>query len=334
MTRCQWMVVIKYNMTIKPLSQRDPAWASEKLGTSNTTISSHGCTITCLAMAADITPHEVNERMKAAGAYSDGNLVNWTKIQAAIPWLQFEWRNKGYTDADNARVKAAIDKNGFCLVCVDINPGDGVLRDDHWVNYIGGGKILDPIDGKTKATSTYVATGFSIIHRVGEPPTSGDNQSPWLANSDKWRGLCFYLEMPKDPETTLLDEVKSVIAGFKSRVTDLTKQLTSAVSDKENREDQVIRLKKQLLDEETLATERYTALSKQLELAQKSVAPLEGRIETLQGQVDVASKRLGTANTLIAELESENKILKEKGVGSLSSGDLFSLAFKKLFRIS
>ena len=160
------------------LSQRDSKWASIALGTStNTTIGSHGCTITCIAMAAGVTPDEVNRRMNNAGAYANTNLVDWTKLQAAIPWLQFEWRNKGYsTDADNQRVKDAIAKNGFCLVEVDFDRIP-TTNDRHWVLYIGNGQMIDPWTGVQKATTYYPAVGYSIINKIGEPESATDEYS-------------------------------------------------------------------------------------------------------------------------------------------------------------
>jgi len=149
----------------KPLSQRDTQWSGDTMGLTSKTIGDYGCTITCLAMAAGLTPREINERMTAAGAYQ-GALVLWTKVQAAVPWLQFEWRVREY---ENDRVKAAIEKNGFCLVEVDFDGKIGTPNDKHWVLYIGGGQMIDPWTGVVKATSYYpLVKGYAIINRVGE----------------------------------------------------------------------------------------------------------------------------------------------------------------------
>src|SRR3990167_4289220 len=108
------------------LNQRDSRWANITLGTKGT-IGEFGCVITCISMASDLLPPEVNNRFNANGVYANGNLVTWTKIQGAIPWLQFEWR--GYT-YENDKVSSAIQKNGFCLVEVD---GSRIGGTKHWV---------------------------------------------------------------------------------------------------------------------------------------------------------------------------------------------------------
>lgn len=164
---------------ITPQSQRASGNDKIKLGTGDkntTTIASHGCTITDIAMAAGLSVREVNQLFIKHGVYAGSNgvfnLVNWTKIKLAIPWLEFEWRGYGY---DNDRVAAAIKKNGFCLVEVDF---DGTPRTDdkHWVLYIGDQKMIDPWTGTVRPTSTYgIATGFAIINKVGQPPNNGGN---------------------------------------------------------------------------------------------------------------------------------------------------------------
>lgn len=144
------------------LCQRDTRWKDVTLGTKGT-IGDYGCLITCLAMASDLSPIEVNDKLKSVGGYQDGNLVIWTKIQAAIPQLQFEFRGSTY---DNDRVKSSIDKNGYCVVEVD---GSRIGGTRHWVLYIGGGQMYDPWTGVQKATSYYPATGYSIVNKVSIP---------------------------------------------------------------------------------------------------------------------------------------------------------------------
>ena len=77
---------------MKLYSQRNSKWSSLEVGTGGKTIGEVGCTISCLGMGADITPEEVNERMNRVGGYTNGNLVTWSKIKEAIPWMEFEWR--------------------------------------------------------------------------------------------------------------------------------------------------------------------------------------------------------------------------------------------------
>lgn len=162
-------------MSINVLGQRWQPWVNYKLGFStNTTIGSHGCTITCVAMLAGLNPDQVNDRLKAVSGYANTNLIIWQKIEEAIPWLKFEWRGYAYEDT---RVKDAIKKNGGCLVEVDF---DGTPRTDdrHWVLAVGNGKIYDPWTGKEEPFSKYsILTGYSIINKIGESPIGGGNMA-------------------------------------------------------------------------------------------------------------------------------------------------------------
>ena len=49
--------------------QRDPRWRNNRLGYGKTTIGSHGCFVTCLAMMVKKTPDVVNEILKREGAF-------------------------------------------------------------------------------------------------------------------------------------------------------------------------------------------------------------------------------------------------------------------------
>lgn len=138
-----------------------------------------------------------------------------------------------------------------------------------------------------------------------ELPTSSEGQNmgdmdKWLANSDKWRGLVWYLKGENtNPEETPLQAIKDVIEGIRSRVTDLTNQLSGANAELTNRTEQVSRLKAQLLDEAKLANDRYNALKSQLDSAGSEVPSLEARIGVLQSQVEDLAKEKGS---LVSEL--------------------------------
>ena len=151
-------------MTI--LSQRDSRWGNLKLGNGSTTISSYGCTITCVAMLAGLTPTEVNERLKRVEGFLVDKII-WGKIKEAIPWLDFEWRGYSY---DNEKVKKAISDYGGCLIEVDFDGKISSPNDKHWVLYVGNQRMYDPWTGVEKVTTYYPLTlGYSII-KVGPRP--------------------------------------------------------------------------------------------------------------------------------------------------------------------
>lgn len=156
-----------------PLSQRDQRWANLKLGDSNYTIGPDGCTITCLAMAANLTPGEINRRMNLVGALK-GGLVNWTLIGKANIGLEFIWRNKGWLEADNAKVLQAIVDYGFCLAEVDFD-GNPKTTGKHWILLIGNKRAYDPWTGTEIDTSKYSTfTGYAILKRTGQPVESNN----------------------------------------------------------------------------------------------------------------------------------------------------------------
>lgn len=153
--------------------QRQTEWKDINLGTTtHTTIGSHGCTITCIGMIADLTPKEVNELFVKHGVYSNGNLVNWTKINSAIPWVHFEENGRHYS-YDNVKALDAISRHGFVMAEVNAAP-IGSPSGRHWVLMTGNKRLNDPWDGQDKPTSTYKFTGLAILHSDGKPQPPAD----------------------------------------------------------------------------------------------------------------------------------------------------------------
>lgn len=145
---------------MKLISQRDLPQANVQLGSSNKTIGTDGCLVTCLAMIMDTAPEVVNSRLLQVGGYQDGNLVIWKKIEEAFPGMTFDYRYKEY---DGAAVSAAIIEYGYCLVEVDANPLT-VEKEKHWVVYLPGGRENDPWTGRENFIDKYNPTGFAVIH--------------------------------------------------------------------------------------------------------------------------------------------------------------------------
>lgn len=135
-----------------------------------------------------------------------------------------------------------------------------------------------------------------------------------VTNSGKWDETVKYLEIQEDPATTPFEKVRSVIAGFKSRLTDLASQVTKALAEITNREEQVSRLKSQLLDEQKLAKDQYDKLNETLRITESQRDSLEGRIKALQGQVDILAKEKGQAisDKAVAEADLATAVEKYK----------------------
>lgn len=142
-------------MSVKPISQRDSKWKDIKLGFSDYTIGTHGCTITALAAILETTPDVVNTKLKEVKGFSGANVI-WAQIPLAFPQLKLVWRDYKYDNQkalDN--IPLLIEVSGEKLS----NP-----RGKHWVVFIGNKQMMDPWTGVVKASSWYGApTGMATV---------------------------------------------------------------------------------------------------------------------------------------------------------------------------
>lgn len=133
-----------------------------------------------------------------------------------------------------------------------------------------------------------------------------------IQNSDKWRGLVIDVLALGNPEDTPLDKVKSVIAGLKSRATDMENQKTYWETEAKNREEQVGRLKDQLLEEQNLRKDLSSKLTDALANAGGVAEVYEKQLTGKQVVIDDQGKKLGEASHTIADLEAQLKAAKTK----------------------
>lgn len=152
-------------MNVTPLSQLDKRWAREKIGKTNLTIGRYGCTLTGLTMllnyvmSANMTVNEVNLALTNVGGFNANGLIIWSRIRLAFPSVKWTWRGYNY---DNWKVAQYVYFKRL-PVLVEVNlPAVG----KHWVLFIRNRKMVDPIDGKIKSTSTYPLTGYSLIDKA------------------------------------------------------------------------------------------------------------------------------------------------------------------------
>lgn len=278
---------------MKIYSQRDKKWSGIKLGTSSsTTIGSHGCTITCVGMLANLPPDEVNKRLLSVNGYAETNLIVWDKIHAAIPYLTFEFRSYVY---DNAKVSDAIKKYGGCLVEVDGAPIGG---SKHWVLYVGNQKLYDPWDGKEKPTSSYKTLGYSTIQTLTppstpEPPDTCQKELEQCriqrdAHRNEHIAVCSALGLPEDSSTDTIVKSINAYKGNAAKYEECEKQLESI---KTAHSEQVGTLSQQLIDKqktiETLTIGDTTVVQPyidQLNSKDKQITAMAEQIKQLQLQ--------------------------------------------------
>lgn len=113
---------------IKLLAQRDPRWASQRLGNGSVTIGSDGCVITCLAMALDMTPPEINSLLLEERVF-DGSKV----YISLIPYdrvfdgrlrhvMQSQWFDAAVPKLELDKLRAHLRGGDPAIVCVDSTP--------------------------------------------------------------------------------------------------------------------------------------------------------------------------------------------------------------------
>ena len=148
--------------------QWNPQWSGIPVGTGIQTIGQVGCTISVIGNILNLTPVEVNNRLKSLPKDKNGftgyayqNLVYWTRLAEAFPGISVA-RVDGY---NNDIVKGQVP-NVICEVSAVPIGGRG----KHWVQYIGGGKCRDPFTGRERPTSDFgLPSGYAIIIPAFKP---------------------------------------------------------------------------------------------------------------------------------------------------------------------
>lgn len=320
-------------MTFTALSQRDPRWKDIKLGTSRTTtIGSHGCTITCVAIAAGTTPDVVNQKLKELGGYANTNLIVWQKIKQALGNLEFEWRGYQY---DNERVAAAVSLSGFCLVEVDATR---IGAPTHWVLYIGNQKMIDPWTGVIKSTNYYPPKGYAILNKIGGSMPSDDGELKKCQESYKKLEAEYSLEQQRvvdcrNERTQLQQEIDRVRDEMRRQQDDMSVRITAAEAglktEKEARIEQV-----RFLSEELGTTQNWPEIK-------TAVIRLVGVEDLLNKERKAHSDTKDKVNegkqreeSLKAEIERlEGELKKAKGLNDATTADLIQELINRLKKL-
>jgi len=292
-------------------SQNDPQWKGLKHGTSGSTIGATGCTITALSMMLhsigyEENPKTVNEKLTNNGGYASGNLIVWSAIQKIWPRAKFSWRGYSYTDDDNAKVADAIKKYGSCLVAVNGAPIGGNTRDGHWVLYIGNQRLIDPWDGLEKPTSSYSATGYSIIELMKdddeEIPVNKKTYEMLVGKATKYDK---FVELGFDNP----DAVKQKLADNEKTIANLNQTISNKNGSIATQQEEISNLTEQL----TSAQSRVNSLTEQA----KKIPTLEKENEYLTEQRAKWIEAEKTFNRQVAQLKTENEKLRSRALDSL-----------------
>jgi len=302
---------------MKTYSQRDPQWKNEILGTKGT-IGSVGCTVSCIGNLANLTPSEVNQRLKSVGGFANGNLVIWSKINEAIPWLQFVWRGYEY---NNYKVSKAIEENGGCLVEVS---GARIGGSRHWLLFIGNRKAYDPWTGEEISTSLYTPiTGYAEIKVIGKPetPVMQSNQEElskmrlerdknWDLYQDeikKSKGLQEQIERFKADVANYKTEADSRKKENQKFIEELAKKLyLPATSDQSD----IVAGVERLLTVEDQLNDANKTISKEQQKHETEKSEMQKEIDVLKAEIEAErQKRDETEKKLLGRIESlENRL--------------------------
>lgn len=149
--------------------QTDPRWADKVVGFGGRydTFKRVGCTVAALThiinrvYGSDLTPLQVNERLKAQNAFV-GALVYWYRVSYAFPKLK--WVNRDY-NYNNAVVWSWIHVWPRVPVMVEVYEPASPTR-KHWVAFIGNRMMFNPLRG-IRPTSDYRIFTGSARYKLG-----------------------------------------------------------------------------------------------------------------------------------------------------------------------
>ena len=325
-------------------SQMDSRWANDMLGF-NTALPfnmyNYGCLVTAFAMVCryfgkDTDPKRLNQSLKTLGNkgfQSGGNYVpgGVNLIYGDVKEARTTTPSN-LTDAQMAEIKTSIDMGFPVIIGIDVNPKD-VDYDSHFVVVVdydpsdeNNLTIADPIGGVLRSLKDYLGwfkpgvrtTIESYVICTGPKPKYGGEMIPilkehydlYLRNHDQWHKTVNYLKPGADPNGTLFEDIQTVVAGIKSRQTDLENQLKQANLDKAVLEQEVKNQKDKLANIEAECqrsikqlNDEYIALKSTLPDIEKLRGSYIARIGEVEGQLREAQKQIGLKEQEIAILK-------------------------------
>lgn len=173
-----------------PRSQRNPEWAGDLLGysTGKWTMGNGGCALTSVTILAsqvykDLTPGQLNQKLKDAGAF-DGAELDWTAVPRVLPALRYihrrDW-NFPVPQIGLDELREDIARYGPVILEVDFIPRTS-KQEMHFVVALevtnNDVRIIDPWDGaETWLMLRYAEDGQTLadaiwgtrVYQVREP---------------------------------------------------------------------------------------------------------------------------------------------------------------------
>jgi hypothetical protein len=297
-------------------SQYDNRWGAAILGFNSDpkyNIYNYGCLISCLAMLCryygyDETPLSINDKLMNLGknvGFTDGsgNYV-WGAITKLKNNITERVTNTPeiLTDEQMNLIKNSIDKQNPVMIQIDVNPRT-VANETHYVLVVDYNTadendltIADPLGGIYRSLKEYLGwfrpTARKTIEKyilyTGPLPVNQDETllvpkevfENLVHGSTEWDKTVQNILPDSNPKITDFETVNKVIAGYKSRITDLGNKIVEG--------DANIALLKQ--DIENVKSKLAVELDE-----------CHGQIKILTGQLDVAN----TLTIKLQELEGQ-----------------------------
>jgi hypothetical protein len=166
-------------------SQRDPMWATERLGTGLYTIEQVGCLVSAVAsgltdLGIQTDPHRLNRWLISNHGYYDNDLLIFSALEGlGVKLVEVILCHN--EPAPISCLSQAIDEGDFVVALVDYEPGGAV--EQHWVRLLRvnetAGQVGDPwrLPGAGLVDlSVYLAAGWhpargifaAVIYRLAE----------------------------------------------------------------------------------------------------------------------------------------------------------------------
>ena len=142
------------------------SWCNEKVGFSENLFHSKGSQVVLLAEIMDLTPLEVNDKLKEVDGFNDDQIL-WEKVMLSFPG----WAAQFIEPYNNNVVLEALANNQFVIVLTEDEKGNS-----HSVRYMGDGVCHDPKTGEEKPTFTYPNVKAMVVLTHIEQKADGKDE--------------------------------------------------------------------------------------------------------------------------------------------------------------
>lgn len=364
-------------LTIQTMTQRDPRWKAQRLGTVNgTSIGSDGCVVTAACMlytyyGKPVLPPDLDNFWTDNKIYESGNLFSMSKIGAFMPSIVLDEmvrcktvpapidKIKGYIDQGKPVFVWVINEGvEHCTLAVGYEDnqiivndpwrGDRVKISDRWgdsvkaiiyANLFSGPVPATPVNNSNNQGGSTMnqsdldrADGYNklinFLFEIGKIPTNHSEDYlndegkqrviavvKKLAEDQKWAvewdRVSQYLEFP-DSRSISAEDMKRVVAGYKSRATEFENKLNSetaransAEAEVSNQKDKVANVTADCQKQLQLAKAEYDALKNSAPDIEKIKGTYTAMIGKLQGELREAQKQGGLKDLQVTDLETK-----------------------------